>query len=152
MKYIGLEEIDSKILDLLQENGRMTFSDIAKQIGISGVAVKNHVMEMEQKGIIDGYSVLINPKKIESTISAYLDIQAELGSLEQVARILKEYDAITQIYLLSGEGRLHVHGVFNNNEELNEFLRNVLYPMQGVKHADCQIILSTIKDDKGIRL
>ena len=152
MNFTGLTEIDEKILNMLSGNARMSFVDIAKETGISSVAVRNHVQVLEERGIIEGYSVIVNPHKIETMLSVYIDLQADIGHLNAVAEKLSHEDCITQIYLLSGKGKLHVHGIFANDSSLEAFLREKLYPMEGVEKVDCQVILSRIKDDKGVRL
>ena len=60
----GLDELDQKIIQLLIKNARMSYSDIGQQIGISRVAVKMRVQALEQKGIIEEYTTIINPQKI----------------------------------------------------------------------------------------
>ena len=61
MKFIGLDSVDEAILNLLIQNARASYTDIAKEIGLTSAAVKNRIFALESKGIIDGYSVIINP-------------------------------------------------------------------------------------------
>ena len=60
----GLDDLDQQILQLLIKNARMSYSDIAQQVGISRVAVKMRVQSLEQRGIIEEYTTIINPSKI----------------------------------------------------------------------------------------
>ena len=60
----GLDELDQKIIQLLIENARISYSDIGKETGISRVAVKARIQAMEKKGIIEEYTTIINPQKI----------------------------------------------------------------------------------------
>lgn len=59
----GLDELDQKIVKLLIQNARMSYSDIGEKIGISRVAVRSRVQALEQKGIIEEYTTIINPQK-----------------------------------------------------------------------------------------
>ena len=70
----GLDALDQKILLLLIENARISYSDIGKQVGISRVAVKMRVQAMEQKGIIEEYTTIVNPQKISGAVSCYFEI------------------------------------------------------------------------------
>lgn len=59
----GLDELDQKIIQLLVKNARMSYSDIGEKIGISRVAVKARIQALENKGIIEEYTTIINPQK-----------------------------------------------------------------------------------------
>lgn len=152
MKFIGLDKIDEAILNILINNARISYTDIAKEIGLTSAAVKNRIIALEGKGIIDGYSVIINPQRIENVVSVYLDIQVQPHYLDNVIAMLEADEDITQIYLLSGPARLHVHGIFRTSEMLDSFLRKKLYPMDGLIDVRCDTIFSRIKDAKVIRL
>ena len=64
----GLDELDQKIVKLLIQNARMSYSDIGEKIGISRVAVRSRVQALEQKGIIEEYTTIINPQKISGAV------------------------------------------------------------------------------------
>lgn len=59
----GLDKLDQKIIQLLVSNARMSYSDIGEKIGISRVAVKARIQALENKGIIEEYTTIINPQK-----------------------------------------------------------------------------------------
>lgn len=86
----GLDETDQKIVKLLIRNARMSYSDIGKQIGLSRVAVKLRVQALEQKGIIEGYTTIIDPQKISGSISCYIELETAPGSLQEVCEILDQ--------------------------------------------------------------
>ena len=60
----GLDELDQKILALLVENARYSYSEIGEKLGYSRVAIKNHVDALEKRGVIEGYTTIINPQKL----------------------------------------------------------------------------------------
>ena len=67
----GVDELDQKIIQLLVKNARMSYSDIGEKIGISRVAVKARIQALENKGIIEEYTTIINPQKINGAVSCY---------------------------------------------------------------------------------
>ena len=69
----GLDGLDQKIVQLLIENARISYSDIADKVGLSRVAVKARIQALEQKGIIEEYTTVINPRKISGAVSCYFD-------------------------------------------------------------------------------
>lgn len=68
----GLDGLDQKIVRLLIENARISYSDIGEKIGISRVAVKARIQALEQKGIIEEYTTVINPRKSAERCHAIL--------------------------------------------------------------------------------
>ena len=120
----GLDALDQKIVRLLIENARISYSDIGQEVGISRVAVKARIQALEQRGIIEEYTTIINPQKISGAVSCYFEIETLPDTLAEVTETLKENEAITQVYRVT----------------------------PGVVSCSCNIILSRIKDIKGLRL
>ena len=93
----GLDELDQRIVRLLIENARMSYSDIGKAVGISRVAVKARVQALERRGVIEEYTTIINPQKINGAVSCYFEIETQPDAFARVAAILRENGSITQI-------------------------------------------------------
>lgn len=148
----GLDEVDRKIITLLTKNARMSYVDIGEAVGLSRVAVKARINSLEERGVIEEYTTIINPQKISSAISSYYEIEVEPGHYQNVIDILNKNDTVTQIYQVSGKYKLHVHAVAEDSDGMELFLNNVMYKLPGVLSLDCNIILSRIKDIKGLRL
>lgn len=148
----GLDELDQKIVSLLIQNARMSYSEIGQQTGISRVAVKMRVQALEQKGVIEEYTTIINPQKISGAVSCYFEIETRPDALMEVAEILRQNDTITQIYRVTGKSRLHVHAVASSNEEMEALLYGTIDKLPGVLECTNNVILSRIKDIKGLRL
>ena len=60
----GLDALDQQIVSLLIENARLSYSDIGEKVGLSRVAVKSRIQALEQRGVIEEYTTIINPQKI----------------------------------------------------------------------------------------
>lgn len=148
----GLDETDQQIVNLLIENARMSYSDIGEAVGLSRVAAKARISALEDRGIIEEYTTIINPQKISGAISCYFELEMEPPRFAEVVDILNQNDLVTQIYQVSGRSKLHVHAVAAGNEEMEDFLNRVIYTLPGVREMSCNVILSRIKDIKGLRL
>ena len=148
----GLDELDQKIIRLLIENARISYSDIGEETGISRVAVKARIQALEKRGVIEEYTTIINPQKISGAVSCYFEIETKPEYLAQVTDILYQHDTVTEIYRVTGRDRLHVHAVASSGDELEYFLHNVIDTLPGIISCSCNMILSRIKDIKGLRL
>ena len=148
----GLDELDQKIIQLLIENARISYSDIGEKTGISRVAVKARIQALEKKGVIEEYTTIINPQKISGAVSCYFEIEVKPDELTQVTDILYKNNIVTQIYRVTGKDKLHVHAVASSSDEMEDLLHNVIDTLPGIISCSCNIILSRIKDIKGLRL
>ncbi len=148
----GLDELDRKIVRLLIQNARMSYSEIGEQVGISRVAVKMRVQALEKKGIIEEYTAIINPQKINGAISCYFEIETMPDTLSEVTELLRQSDIITQIYRVTGKCKLHVHAVAASGEEMEALMADTIDKLPGVLECTCNVIFSRIKDIKGLRL
>lgn len=152
MYLAGLDELDQKILGLLTENARYTYSEIGDRLGVSRVSVKNHMDELEKNGIIEGYTVIINPQQLTGAISCYYEIESEPSTFREVIDILTACETVTQIYRITGSCTLHVHAVAADQKELEAFTETCLDRLPGIRRISTSVILQRLKDVKGLRL
>lgn len=147
-----LSEIDQKILNLLIENSRYTYSEIGSRLGISRIAVKNHIHELEASGVIESYTAILNPQKLSDSISCYFEIETKPEYFSETVDRLNNCAEITQIYQTTGACRLHVHAVVSGQDQLDHLLADVINKLPGAVSIQTNVILSGIKDVKGLRL
>ena len=147
-----LDDIDRKILELLSENARMSYVDIGEVVGLSRVAVKNRVQALEERGIIEKYTVIINPQKIARTISAYFEVAISPTTHQEAIGILMNNSCSTKIYQVTGSSKYHVHAILNSESEMDSLLNETIYKLPGLQDVYVNIILSRIKDVKNVRL
>ena len=148
----GLDDIDRRLVELLIHNARMSYSDLGQAVGLSRVAVKARVRALEERGVIEEYTTIVNPQKISGTVSCYFEIETAPRDLAEVTEILHQNNPVTQIYRVTGKDKLHVHAVAASSEEMETFLRTVIDTLPGVVSCSCNMILSRVKDIKGLRL
>ena len=141
MRSSTFDQIDQQILDLLIENSRISLIDISEQVGLSRVAVKNRIDALEKSGVIEQYTVILNPEKVGRNVSVFFDIQVTPSALHQVADALIAEEAVTDVYLMTGASKLHEH-----------FVLEKLYPLPGIERVSSDLIVSRIKTRKGIRV
>lgn len=152
MKIKSCDQIDGQIMNLLIENSRMSLIEIAEKVGLSRVAVKNRIDALERSGVIEQYTVILNPEKIGRNVSVFFNMQVAPIHLQTVMDALLQEDAITDAYLMTGSTSLHVHAVLEMNQDLEHFVLEKLYPLPGVEKISSDVIMSRIKTRKGIRV
>jgi len=147
-----LDDIDRNIITILNRNGRISYTDLAQEVGLSRVAVQNRVNALMECGVIERFAAVINPEKIGISVSTFFNIDVEPKYLYEVAEKLAEESYVTSLYHMSGPSKLHMHGLFVNNQEMEQFLKEKVYPLPGVTGVDVQILLHRYKSRMGMRL
>jgi len=150
--FKNLDTIDQEILQLLSENSRMSYVDIGKEVKLSRVAVKTRIDNLEKQGIIERFSIIINPEKVGRMVSAFFNIEVHPQHLYEVADVLATKPCITDIYQMTGSSNLHVHATLELNKDLEEFLKNEVYCLDGIVKIETSLIVSRIKVRKGLRV
>jgi Lrp/AsnC family transcriptional regulator, leucine-responsive regulatory protein len=98
-----LDEIDREIIAALNDNGRMTIRDIAKQIGLSSPSIKERILKLEDAGAIKGYTVIVDPKVFGLAIAAHVRMHARPGEVKRVAQMLLDAPEVVEADHVTGE-------------------------------------------------
>lgn len=147
-----LDETDKQILTILHEEGRISYTDLGKRVDLSRVAVQARINQLIEAGVIEKFTAVINPAKIGIHVSVFFNVEVEPQFLEDVALKLEEEPAVTSLYHMTGPSKLHMHGIFANDQEMEEFLTKRLYPLRGVVSVDCQMLIKRYKSRMGMKL
>jgi Lrp/AsnC family transcriptional regulator, leucine-responsive regulatory protein len=146
------DEIDRKLISILQHNGRASYTDLAKEVGLSRVAVQTRINGLMENGTIERFACIVNPQKLGITVSAFFNVEVEPKYLLQVADTLADEPEVTSLYHMTGPSKLHMHGLFNGNQEMELFLQDKLYPLPGINSVDCQVLIKRYKSRMGMKL
>jgi len=149
---VHIDDIDRRIIAILNQNGRISYTDLAKDIGLSRVAVQARVNALIENGTIERFAAVINPAKIGISVSAFFNVEVEPKHLHETADMLAEEPVVTSLYHMTGPSKLHMHGLFRDNQEMELFLKDKLYTMPGIMSVDCQVLITRYKSRMGMRL
>jgi Lrp/AsnC family transcriptional regulator, leucine-responsive regulatory protein len=101
---VGVEEIDRKIVSLLARNGRMSFTELAKQAGLSVSAVHQRVRRLETDGLIKGYIAVLNPVDIGLPLTAFVSIKPfDAAAPDDLPARLEALAAIEACHSVAGD-------------------------------------------------
>jgi len=149
---LPLDDIDRLIVRALNANGRISYTDLAKDVGLSRVAIQARVNALMEEGVIERFTAVVNPEKLGLRVSAFFNVEVEPKSLQSVADSLAGESAVTSLYHMTGPSKLHMHGLFADNKEMETFLNEKLYRLPGVVSVDCQVLITRYKSRMGMRL
>ncbi len=146
-----LDEIDKKILNTLQKNGKTTNSKLSKIVGISAPATLERVKRLESAGVISHFTVVVDPVKLGYTIIAIINIGLNLSQLNSVADIKKKFaelEEIVECYQISGENDFILKVVSRDIKTYAEFINNTLTKIEGIQMINSSFVIDIVKEKK----
>ncbi|AJY77674.1 Lrp/AsnC family transcriptional regulator [Paenibacillus beijingensis] len=147
-----IDEIDSHILQELAKNSRVSYVDLAKEIGLSRVAVRERIDRLVEQGIIEQFSIVINAERLGKNISAFFEIDVEPKHLDDVASTLSDNDSVAALYQMTGPCTLHMHILVEDHKALEQFLKEHIYSLEGITRVESHILLKRYKAQNGINI
>lgn len=141
-----IDDLDKKIADLLAEDGRMTSTDIARQIGhITERSVRYRIERLRKMGVIEITAVPI-PQNLGYTVNADVFVEVEPGKAVAVAKQIADYENVPYVACSTGTNDISVQVVARDNAELFNFVNEVLGNIEGVRKTTTSVVPLVIKD------
>ncbi len=141
---VELDEIDKRIISLLKENSRLSFSELARQFGFSDVAIRKRVEKLVERGVIKRFTCEIDYAKIGRPVSAFVFIKVRADRINDILSALKNISEITEAYQLMGDydiiAMVHVGSI----PELKEISDEKIAKIHGVLEVKPSIIFSRV--------
>ncbi len=147
-----LDDLDAKIINLLQNDARMSFAKIAEETGVSLPTVKSRVEKLRSRGVIRGFTVKIDPEKLIGGLTFFVGLKVKVSLIDKVVEDILGIDDVTGLYMTSGPSDLILKVSTSDFSSYQEFLREKLGRIEGVESADTFVVIKTFKDDYGPRV
>ncbi len=148
MKNTIIDEIDLKILKLLQDDARISVKSIAEKLFLSAPTVKSRMDTLKEKGVIKGYYVEIDNSVYENVIKCFVEIEVSPTKKDELYKILIESPNVVECERVTGEYSLITKVIFKNTIEMDKFINKIQY----YGKTRTQIIFSTIINRRGVNL
>lgn len=143
-KRRGLDRIDCEIIRLLQQDGRIPNTEIAKSIGISEATVRSRLNRLTGEGVIQIVAVS-NPLKIGFEIAGVMRICGELKKIESIIAALAKLDELWFIVKTTGDADIYTEFICRSMEDLNELIYKKIRSIEGVTRTETSLFLSYTK-------
>ena len=143
-----IDEIDAKILQLLQEQGRIKRNRIAEEVGLSVPSVSERMRKLEERGVIEGYHAVLNAKRLHMDITAYIRVKVDTsGHYPDFIQHAAAQDEVLEVHSITGEGS-HILKIRTQNTTTLEKLLSRIQSWPGVEGTMTSIVLSTFKETR----
>jgi len=144
-----VDKFDLAILKVLQEDARASLQDISKRVGLSSTPCWNRIRKMEADGVIQGYTVRIDPAAIGFTETVIVQVTLESHTDETLydfGRTLEQIPEVLEAYLVSGDYDYYIRIAVKDTRDYERLLRERLYRIPGIRHSKSSFVLRTLKE------
>ena len=142
-----IDELDRKIVRVLNVNGRKSFREVARDIGTSATAVINTVRKLEAAGAIRGYVPVVDPEYFGFHLAAIIAVRISRGKLLETQKKISQDAHVAAVYDVTGDWDSFIIGRFTNREDLNGFIKKIT----SLRHVDrtvTHLVLNVVKEEK----
>lgn len=148
-----IDDVDMKILAILQADGRASHAEVARQVGLVGSAVHERVKKLEERGIVRGYSARLDPEALGKRLLAFVFLRAEEnGSSNEVAKALAKIPEVLEVHHVAGEDCYLAKVRTADTESLGRLIRERFRAIPQVHSTRSTIVLETVKEDLALPL
>lgn len=148
-----IDEIDFKILKILQEKARIPNVEVARQVGMVPSAVLERIRKLENQGFIDGYEVRLNPDRFGRSLVAFVHVRIRSGSPDTVfGQKVADLVEVQEVHYVAGEDGYVLKVRVADVASLRHLVRDVIGSIDGVTETRTHIVLDTLKETSRIPL
>ena len=132
---MGTTATERRILSVLEEDAQASYGEIAERAGVSKPTVRKYIQQMEEEGVIVGYSADVDPKKLSGESIALVGIEVESDRYVEVTRALKRLNAVESLYTSSGDHMLMAEVRASDGDALGDVINDEILAVDGVTAA-----------------
>lgn len=145
-----IDDIDARILALLQQDGRMKRNRIAEEIGLSLPSVSDRMRKLEERGVLAGYHAVVNAKRLHLDITVFIRVMVDgSGNYPGFVERATALDEVLEVHSITGEGS-HILKARTRNTSTLERLLSQIQQWPGVHGTSTSIVLSSYKETRAL--
>lgn len=135
---------DEKLIELLLKNSKVKYTELAREFSVSETAIRKRIKSLEKRGVIKGYSLKVDLKKLGYEIRALIGIDTKPEKMIEVLEKLKNDDRIKRLYTSSGDHMIMIDSWFKNSREMIDYVKE-LDKIDGITKICPATIIEQIK-------
>ncbi|MGB0206171.1 MAG: Lrp/AsnC ligand binding domain-containing protein [Neptuniibacter sp.] len=149
MKRKALDRLDVSILKVLQEDGRISYVDLADKVGLSSTPCIERVKRLEKEGYIQGYYARLDPQLLDFSMLVFVEISLSYqtpDAFQEFSKAVKRLPYILDCHLVSGDADYLVKARINDMSEYRALLGDMLLTLPGVKNSKSYIVMEEVTE------
>ncbi|MEL7122792.1 MAG: Lrp/AsnC family transcriptional regulator [Bacteroidota bacterium] len=150
-----LDAIDKRILNILQDNGKLTNKEIAARLGMTVTPVYERIKKLEEYGFIQKYVALIDTSKLGFQLVAFCNVSLKEHSKAFLSRFeeeIKKFDEVITCYHIAGQFDYLLKVVIKDMEAYQNFIVNKLASLENIGNVQSSFVMTDVKSSTAVKL
>ncbi|MFB6251408.1 MAG: HTH-type transcriptional regulator Lrp [Halobellus sp.] len=140
------ENLDAKLINALLGDGRASLRSLAEDLDVSVTTVSNHLRDLEDEGVIDGYTPRINYDALGYDVTAIIQLKVEGSALPDITERLKEQKQMTTVYEVTGDYDVIAVGKFEDTDGMNDQIKELLTDTD-IRESNTSVVLNPVVEN-----
>ena len=148
-----LDRIDLNILKILQQEGRISYVELADKVGLSTTPCMERVKRLEQDNIIEGYQAKVNPSAVGLNLLVFVEVSLHYQSpsaFDDFKKAVADLPNIMECHLISGQSDYLLKTRISEMSEYRQLLGDLLINLPGIKESKSYIVMEAVKDNQAL--
>ena len=141
------ENLDARLINSLLGNGRASLRSLGEELDVSVTTVSNHLQDLEDEGVIDGYSPRVNYQELGYDVTAILHLKVEGAALPEITDRLAGLRGMVSVYEVTGDHDIVAVGKFEDTDEMNERIKRILTD-EDIRESNTSVVLNAVVENQ----
>ncbi|SDX79306.1 HTH-type transcriptional regulator Lrp [Halobellus clavatus] len=140
------ENLDAKLINALLGDGRASLRSLAEDLDVSVTTVSNHLRDLEDEGVIEGYTPRINYDALGYDVTAIIQLKVEGSALPDITDRLEEQKQMTTVYEVTGDYDVIAVGKFEDTDGMNDQIKELLTDTD-IRESNTSVVLNPVVEN-----
>jgi DNA-binding Lrp family transcriptional regulator len=145
------ENLDAKLVNALLGDGRASLRSLAEELDVSVTTVSNHLRDLEDEGVIEGYTPRVNYDALGYDVTAIIQLKVEGSALPEITGRLREQNQMISVYEVTGDYDIIAIGKFKDTDGMNRQIKALLTD-QDIRESNTSVVLNTVVENQQFEL
>ncbi|WP_408957905.1 HTH-type transcriptional regulator Lrp [Natrinema sp. 74] len=145
------ENLDEDLVNELLDNGRTSLRSLAEELDVSVTTVSNHLSNLEESGVINGYTPKVDYDAVGYDVTAVIQLKAEGNALPEITETLQDHSQMISVYEVTGDYDVIAIGKFTDTDDMNEQIKSLITDPD-INQSNTSIVLNTVSEHNQFEL
>ncbi|ELY56127.1 HTH-type transcriptional regulator Lrp [Natronococcus sp. A-GB1] len=145
------EHLDTDLVNELLGNGRASLRSLAEELDVSVTTVSNHLSDLEDEGVIEGYTPIVDYDAAGYDVTAVMQLKAEGSALAEITETLRDHQQMMSVYEVTGDYDIVAIGKFKDTDDMNDQIK-ALVTDPDIKQSNTSIVLNKVAENEQFEL
>ncbi|MBB6646956.1 HTH-type transcriptional regulator Lrp [Halobellus ruber] len=140
------ENLDAKLINALLGDGRASLRSLAEDLDVSVTTVSNHLRDLEDEGVIEGYTPRVNYDALGYDVTAIIQLKVEGSALPDITERLRDQKQMTTVYEVTGDYDVIAIGKFRDTDGMNAQIKKLLTDAD-IRESNTSVVLNSVVEN-----